>query len=239
MLEKIFPGGSPAVSVHLPLAFRLSDEKDLRLSSLYDPLQTWRFLSHQIRRSPLDLRAHVQRILLTHQANLTDRMEGSLMDLYLALGHEAGSMLKERMLEQCQPYLSPEAMQFFKQLTTADENQGLEREWRLGSVLTTGENNASHPLVRVERQVEASRYSSVLEEVQACLEYGQIDIAQALLEQEMLAGHQDPAIEQELLNIYQYTRNKDKLIQLTAQLAAVGLEPSETWKAHQSEADNW
>lgn len=239
MLEKIFPGGNSVASVNLPLAFSMPDEKNLRVSSQYDPLPAWRFLSHQVRRSPLDLRAHVQRILLTHQASLTDRMEGSLMDLYLALGNEAGSMLKERMLEQCAAYLSPEAMQFFKQLKTIGENQGLEREWRLGSVLATGENNTSHPLIRVERQIEASRYSSVLEEVQACLEYGQIDIAQELLEQEMLAGHNDPAIEQELLNIYQYTRNKDKLTQLTAQLVAVGLEPSETWMAHQSEAGNW
>ncbi|HPY38918.1 MAG TPA: hypothetical protein PLM98_00255 [Thiolinea sp.] len=238
MLEKIFPGGS-AASVALPLAFRMPDEKNLRLAPNYDALQTWRFLSHQIRRYPLDLRAHVQRILLTHQEGLTDRIEGSLMDLYLALGTEAGLTLKQSMLEQCTPYLSTEAVQFFKQLQTEGANQGLDREWRLGSVLATGENNVHHPLIRVERPVEVSRYTSILEEAQACLEYGQIDIAQELLEKEILAGHNDPAIEQELLNIYQYTRNKDKLTQLTAQLVAAGLEPSDTWKAHQSEADNW
>lgn len=239
MLEKIFPGGSAPTSITLPLAFRMSDEKSLRLSPNYDPLQTWRFLSHQIRRYPLDLRAHAQRILLTHQEGLTDRMEGSLMDLYLALGKDAGVMLKERMLEQCKPYLSGEAVQYFTQLQAEGENLGLDREWRLGAVLATGENNVHHPLIRVERELEVSRYTSVLEEAQACLEYGQIDIAQELLEKEMLAGHNDPAIEQELLNIYQYTRNKDKLTQLTAQLVAAGLESSETWKAHQSEADNW
>jgi len=238
MLEKIFPGGS-AASVALPLAFRMPDEKNLRLAPNYDVLQTWRFLSHQIRRYPLDLRAHVQRILLTHQEGLTDRIEGSLMDLYLALGTEAGLTLKQSMLEECTPYLSTEAVQFFKQLQTEGANQGLDREWRLGSVLATGENNVHHPLIRVERPVEVSRYTSILEEAQACLEYGQIDIAQELLEKEILAGHNDPAIEQELLNIYQYTRNKDKLTQLTAQLVAAGLEPSDTWKAHQSEADNW
>lgn len=239
MLEKIFPDGSSATSVTLPLAFRMPDEKNLRLSPNYDALQTWRFLSHQIRRSPLDLRAHVQRVLLTHHEGLADRMEGSLMDLYLALGNDAGAMLKERMLEQCSPYLSTEAVQFFKQLQTEGLNQGLDREWRLGSVLATGENQVHRPLVTVERSVEASRYTSVLEEAQACLDYGQIDIAQELLETEILAGHQDPAIEQELLNIYQYTRNKDKLNQLTAELVAAGIEPSETWKAYQSEANNW
>lgn len=239
MLEKIFPGGSSVASVALSLAFSVPDEKNLRLSPSYDALQTWRFLSHHIRRSPLDLRAHVQRILLTQSEDLTDRMEGSLMDLHLALGNEAGLMLKERMLEQCSSYLSAEAVQFFKQLQTEGFKQGLDREWRLGSVLATGENRVHHPLVTVERSVETSRYSSVLEEAQACLEYGQIDIAQELLEQEILAGHQDPAIEQELLNIYHYTRNKDKLNQLTAELVAAGIEPSETWKAHQSEANNW
>ncbi|HMT92146.1 hypothetical protein [uncultured Thiothrix sp.] len=239
MLEKIFPGGSSVTSVALSLAFRILDEKTLRLSPNYDALQTWRFLSHQIRRYPLDLRAHVQRILLTHSEDLTDRMEGSLMDLYLALGNEAGLMLKERMLEQCSPYLSPEAVQFFKQLQTEDFYQGLDREWRLGSVLATGENQKNHSLITVERQVETSHYGSVLEEAQACLEYGQIDIAQELLEQEILAGHNNPAVEQELLNIYQYTRNKDKLNQLTSELIAAGIEPSETWKAQQSEANNW
>lgn len=239
MLEKLFPVENPAASVALPLAFRMPDERSLRLSASYDPVQSWRFLSHHIRRSPLDLRAHVQRILLTHQEGLQDRMEGSLMDLYLALGNESGALLKDRMLEQCAPYISTEALQFFKQLQDPNTNAGLDREWRLGSVLTTGENNVHHPLILVERQVEASRYQSVLEEAQACLEYGQIDIAQELLETEMLAGHTDAAIEQELLNIYQYTRNKDKLTQLTAQLVAAGIEPSATWKDHQREADNW
>lgn len=238
MLEKMFPGESIA-AVTLPLAFCIPDEKNLRLSPNYNALQAWRFLSHHIRRYPLDLRAHVQRILLTHQEGVTDRMEGSLMDLHLALGSEAGLMLKERMLEQCAPYLAPEALEFFKQLQTVGIKQGLDREWRLGSVLATGENNAHHPLITVERQVEASRYSSILEEAQACLEYGQIDIAQELLEKEILAGHKDPAIEQELLNIYQYTRNKDKLNQLTAELLAAGIEPSEVWMAQQSEANNW
>ena len=161
------------------------------------------------------------------------------MDLHLALGRESGLMLKERMLGQCAAYLSAEAVQFFKQLQTANDSQGLDREWRLGSVLATGENNVHRPLITVERQVEASRYSSVLEEAQACLEYGQIDIAQELLEKEILAGHYDPALEQELLNIYQYTRNKDKLTQLTAELVAAGIELSDTWKAQQSEANNW
>ncbi|WP_298608101.1 hypothetical protein [uncultured Thiothrix sp.] len=239
MLEKMFPGGSSAASVALPLAFRMPDEKNLRLSPTYDALQTWRFLSHQIRRYPLDLRAHVQRILLTHTEGLTDRMEGSLMDLYLALGKEAGIMLKDRMLEQCTPYLSMEAVQFFKELQTESTQQGLDREWRLGSVLATGENQVHRPLITVERQVEISRYNSILEEAQACLEYGQIDIAQELLEKEILAGSNDPALEQELLNIYQYTRNKDKLTQLTAELVAAGIEPSETWQAYQSEANNW
>ncbi len=239
MLGKLFSGGSTATSVAIPLAFRMPEERALRLSSAYEPLQAWRFLSHHIRRYPLDLRAHVQRILLAGSEHLHDRLEGSLMDLHLALGNGVGGMLKERMLAQSAPHLSEEAHQFFLEWQQNGPQGGMEKEWRLGSVLATGETNVHHPLITVERPVENSRYASVLEEVQACLEYGQIDIAQELLEQEVLSGRADGDIEQELLNIYQYTRNKDKLAELAAEMSAAGREPSDVWKGYQREAENW
>lgn len=51
-----------------------------------------------------------------------------------------------------------------------------------------------------------------MDEVFACLEYGQIDTARDLLEGEILAGRIDHVVEQELINIYQYTRDKERLV---------------------------
>lgn len=93
MLEKIFPGGSPAVSVHLPLAFRLPDEKLTRITRSITDLA---FLSHQIWRVPQIYAPMFSVFSSLPSAKERIGWEGSLMDSDLALGSEAGSMLKER-----------------------------------------------------------------------------------------------------------------------------------------------
>ena len=89
MLGKLFSGGTPVPSAQLPLSFRMSAERSLRLSADagFEALPSWRYLSHHIRRYPHDLKAHVQRILLAQSDDLGDCVEGSVLDLFLALGN--------------------------------------------------------------------------------------------------------------------------------------------------------
>lgn len=102
-----------------------------------EQLSLWRFLSHHIQRYPYDLRAHVQRILLTGQDGLQNRTAGTLLDLFLALG-DAGKAFRERMLNECRERLDEKTCALFS--GWLDEGvTAQESGWLQGSVLSTGE----------------------------------------------------------------------------------------------------
>ncbi|PIE01359.1 MAG: hypothetical protein CSA79_00595 [Thiothrix nivea] len=249
MLGNLFSTGTIVSSAHVPLPFWAVAARQLRLAPLADNssgegtenelLQLWRFLSHHIRRYPYDLRAHVQRILLTSQEGLLNRSGGSLLDLFLALG-SSGRMLRERMLEECRERLDKATYERFSRWL----NEGVsEREsgWLCGSMLTTGEVAPVRKLLQQQRSSaeEATGYADVLAEVQDHLEYGQVDLAQALLETEILEGRSTPELEQELLTVYQYTRNRNRLEEVAGALTSAGYELSGIWHEARMSAETW
>lgn len=219
--------------------------RQLRLASLADsgstadePLQLWRFLSHHIRRYPFDLRAHVQRILLTSDENLQNRSAGTLLDLFLVLG-DAGKMFRTRMLDECREQLD-EAMyeRFSGWLDEGVTEQ--ESGWLQGSMLSSGVTPPLRPLLKQQRRSESeARYTDVLAEVQDHLEYGQIELAQHLLETEILEGRTNPELEQELLTVYQHTRDRTRLEQVASALTEAGYELSEDWSDARVRAEHW
>lgn len=240
MLGKLFSGGETPLTAQVPLSFRVSAERSLRLSSEdgYETLDTWHHLSHHVRRYPHDLRAHIQRILLAQSDSLSDRLDGSLMDLFLALGN-SGQMLKKRMLDLCDGHIQEETSVLLNDWLDNGLEAGQSAPWVNGSMLTTGESRVKHKLITQIRNESANNYTSILAEIQDCLEYGQIDIAQELLEKEILDGRGTPELEQELLTIYQHTRNKEGLESLTGAIKASGSELSQNWANALHEATNW
>lgn len=239
MLEKLFYSENKTPLPELPLAFRLPAERQLRLPSHYTALSTWRFLSHHISRYPQDLRAHTQRILLTQrEPELGERLAGSLQDLFIALG-VAGGQLKSHLLELSTAQLREEDRQFFQQWLLNPEQPQDPTAWREGSVLTLQQPIPALKLVTVERSQAAASYATIMDEVFACLEYGQIDTARALLETQVLAGNSDELMEQELVNIYQYTRDKDALAKMVSHMHATGREIPVIWLEKQQESLQW
>ncbi|HRJ52732.1 MAG TPA: hypothetical protein PLE99_08185 [Candidatus Thiothrix moscowensis] len=238
MLGKLLRGESTQVPPELPLAFSLAGERRLRIQKDYQPVDAWRFLSHHIRRHPQDLRAHTQRILLAQHESLLDRLPGSLQDAFLALDN-AGQLLRQRLLELVGEDLSPEDKTFFTEWMKQDTTPAAGSQWRKGSLLTTGQDHVTARLLHIERSQETSQYTDVMEEVFACLEYGQIDTARELLEAEMLAGNTNENMEQELVNIYQYTRDREKLNAMVKHLEEAGHEVSALWREKQQESEHW
>lgn len=238
MLGKLFARGGDGQPPQLPLLFSLTNDTALRLATDYEPYSAWRFLSHHIKRHPQDLRAHVQRILLAQaDSDLHNRLAGSVQDLYLSLG-DAGLMLREHVLRLTNENLSEESQSFFRNWLDQGAN-GNDHQWRQGSILTTGQGSEPITLIEIHRSEEANQYSNVMEEVQACMEYGQIDVAQELLEKEVSSGNITDDIEQELLSIYQYTRAKDKLEAMSTKITESGQELSATWQNMLQEAESW
>lgn len=238
MLGKLLRGGNKSPPLGLPFVFSLASDRQLRIHHSYDPVGAWRFLSHHIRRYPQDLRAHTQRILLAQREPLRNRLPGSLQDVFLALGN-AGSVLKEHLFNLVRDDLGETDRVFFQQWLREAVDNGQDQRWREGSVLSTGQEAASIRLLEIERTQDSAQYSNVMEEVVACLEYGQIDTAKELLEAEMLAGRADEAMEQELVNIYQYTRNKDGLNNMIRHMQDAGRDIPAIWQEKQQESGQW
>lgn len=238
MLGKLLRGESTQAPPELPLAFSLATERGLRVQQDYKPADAWRFLSHHIRRYPQDLRAHTQRTLLAQHESLKDNLPGALQDVFLALG-DAGQLLRQRLLDLVSDDLSEEDKSFFLEWLKPDRDPGMGAQWRKGSQLATGQDNTTAKLLRIERSQEVAKYSDVMEEVIACLEYGQVDTARELLEAEIHAGSTDEAMEQELVNIYQYTRDRERLDAMIKHLQEAGREVSTLWKEKQQESEQW
>ena len=240
MLGRLFPEGNLVLpSLDIPLLFRLPEEASLRVlpENTEESLQAWRYLSHQVRRKPHDLRNHIRRVLLAKEYALTDQLAGSLLDLFLALGN-SGTMLKERMLELCLTQLG-EQQTFFRDWIDDNQNETYKNSWMHGSMLATGEKNTTHPLLTPDRVQQSNQYENILAEVQDYLEYGQLDAAQEKLETEILEGRGTPELEQELLIIYQHTRNKDRLIEVADALLAAQAGVTELWSLAREEAQTW
>ncbi|CAA6821539.1 MAG: Unknown protein [uncultured Thiotrichaceae bacterium] len=244
MLGKLLSGRTASSSAQIPLSFKVTGMRELRFDTLSENeasvdsgLEIWRLLSHQIRRNPYDLRAHTQRILLTQHEGLQDRTSGSLLDLFLALGN-SGLMLRTRMLDICRDQLDEETVDLFDTwLQEGAEDQA--GGWMSGSMLSTGEIARGSKLLKQQRSVVESQYTDVLAEIQDHIEYGQIDLAQTLLESEILEGRATAELEQELLAVYQHTRNSSQLEAMSNALIDAGVELSETWQDARVRAENW
>ncbi len=237
MFGKLLKGEEISPPPELPLVFWFPAIRDLQIHG-YEPLQAWRFLSHHIHRFPRDLRAHTQRILLAQREPLQDRLAGSLRDLFIALG-STGYQLRQRILDRVKGDLAEEDQEFFQRWLDDEAEIIRNQQWYKGSLLGLGKINRQSKLIDVERSTENAQYSNIMEEVVACLEYGQIETAQALLEAEMVAGRADEAMEQELASIYQYTRNKEGLAAMVQHFQEMGRPVPDLWVHMQQESEKW
>jgi len=233
--SSIFPS-----SLQMGYSFSLAGERSLKVDDEYNPLVAWRTLSHHIVRYPRDLRAHTQRILLgQNNSDIANVLPGSLQDLFLALGN-AGYPLRKRLLDLSEQYLTNDEFSFFAQWIKQNAKDDKTHHcWQSGSVLCTGQC-VGEPLLHKEKTTEETKgYGDVLEEARACLDYGQLDVAQELLENEILKSPDSKEIEEELLVIYQYSKDKKKFDQLSKKLLSQGVTLSEEWKECQKSSNTW
>lgn len=179
---------------------------DLLLSHLVDKEPALGCLGHKILSAPADLRAHVRRILLLSNEGNGAALYSALLDLFIIL-QSNGRALKRRMIALAQPFLAPATFEFFQrhleQGVAADDPQVtrvkgslLRKSQVLGVPLVTRSND------------HAGRPVGVMEQVNALLEYGQLEHAVELLENALLQNpDQEPEAEL-LLGLYRSLREE-------------------------------
>lgn len=212
-------------------------DKRLRLNGHYDSLTAWRMLSRHVARYPNNLRVHTQRILLAEDSMLRHCLKGALIDLSLSLNGK-GEYFSHQLLEMIKDSLSDEDYSYFKKsFGEESKNRKKYQNWVNGSVMANGADDGKL-LVTFDRG-EQEAFSSKLEEARSCMEYGQLEEAIDILETEMLSHPDDRDIEAELLNLYQYMRDKSRFDNLSNKLKEQNVEFSEAWLATATEAKEW
>lgn len=210
----------------LPASFSLDNLKALQLSDKYVTSPGRRHLAHHVGRYPLDLRAQVQRVLMNKSQ---DSLAGVLQDLFIAL-KDNGLKLRNMVYQQVRENLSESQQQYFENWLANGFERGYDDRFLSGSVLATGLLQKSSPLLSLTPRQQSS-YESYYQEAVDCLEYGQLEVAQELLEQEMLNPEGDPRTEEELLRVYSYSKDYESQERLRQLLQEQGREISPKWAA--------
>ncbi len=195
-------------------AFAIHEGPGLHLSGPVRGRDVGRLLAHRVRRNPQDLRAHVLRIQLLVAARRQHRLNGALVDLYIALQGE-GLALRERLLAAATPLLGRRQRAFFadhrkRPLSARQPIPGLR-----GSVLCEGYEGVAELIVADSLQ---AGYSSALEEALSCIEYGQLEQAQAVLEAALLENPEDESVCHELANLYAHTGDEMAVVDLCSRM---------------------
>ena len=208
----------------LPAKFSVDNCKTLQLGeNLSTPIGR-RYLSQHVKRYPLDLRAQVQRILLNQDQ---EQLAGALQDCFIALKNN-GLKLRRELFDVSKSNLTEEYQTYFSNWLSNDFTDAYDDRFINGSVLAKGLPAKASPLL-VQQKRESSRYESHFQEAIDCLEYGQLDMAQELLEQEVINPEGDSRAESELIRVYNYTKDFESRDRLKVLLIDQGRELSEDW----------
>ncbi len=197
----------------LPVIFLASESINLEKEQA-NPDAAWQFYSHAIKRFPGNLSLHTHRVFfaMTHRDGAF--LSGALHDLFSVLG-DAGEALRIRLLKAAKPFLSESEIALFARWVKTDNKKPMEYRWCAGSVLSKGLVGPDQDLIEIEKTTAPTASLSPLEEAQSCIEYGQLEMAQTILNDAL--NNEDEidnkeALQKELDNLQHYLKkNKQQL----------------------------
>jgi len=172
-------GDMPTIQPALPFIFPSLDLDSERKEEL-DPHAAWHFFSHSVGRNPNNLKMHTHRIFFAIQHQEAKYLPGALHDLFFIL-KDAGQNLRLRLLKASAPYLNEEDKNYYATWLKTGTKSGMDFKWVNGSVLSQGLFDSEKSLIN-RHSDKGSVNLSPLEEARACMEYGQLEVAQKILE---------------------------------------------------------
>lgn len=172
------------------------------------PDTAWHFYSHSIRRNPNDLALHTHRVFFAMQHKDAELLAGSLHDLFYVL-KDAGAQLRIRLLKASMPYLDKKDTLYFAMWIKTGIKKGMGYKWVEGSVLSDGLHGPDQPLINIEKDGSEEAKLSPLEEARSCMEFGQLDVAKAILEEALAKDSENEQLLEELAYLEQYCKSRE------------------------------
>ncbi len=181
------------------------------------------FLAWQVSRKPSNLRSHVQRIELHIELNDAEGVYGALLDLYIAVG-EQGRSLKERLLEKARPILNDKRFEVLNGRLNTGINATDPLFLSPNCMLSKGLIGTNNLIGAEDNNRDKELAADPRDEAQTYLEYGQIEEAQALLEQALNFQPWRKDIYADLVEIYKATRDKSRHLNTVLKLEENGYD---------------
>ncbi|HHJ16667.1 MAG TPA: hypothetical protein ENJ80_08230 [Gammaproteobacteria bacterium] len=186
------------------------------------------YLAHHIARMPGDLRSHVQRINMHLAIQDAGGLYGALLDLFIVL-NDGGLALRKRILDSARPVLK---LPMYQAMNAVLE-RGIDATDRMPlsrtSMLSKGLQASNRLVSRTDNAATTTR--DLLQEAREHIEYGQIELARDLLEQGVLENPERVELQQDLLEIYASTRDRERFSVMRRRLDAKNVAAGEAWSA--------
>jgi len=173
-----------------------------------NPDTAWHYYSHCIRRNPADLTLHTHRVFFAMQHNDAALLPGSLHDLFYVL-KDAGEKLRIRLLKASLPYLSKQDTLYFAMWIKTGIKNGMGYQWVNGSVLSDGLYGPDQDLITMHKDEEDGVEISPLEQARSCMEYGQLDVAQQILQGALNLDPNNKMLNEELVHLSNYVKSRE------------------------------
>jgi hypothetical protein len=213
-------------------AWSLTPPKD------FDLKQWATHLAHRSAQEPRNLLHHVRRIYLHIALKEPKELYGALLDLYLALG-DKGERLRLRLFAKAKPLLPQEQTELF----TRHQESGLQTQQPLPpsqhSVLGNFMTGAKRLTTQQSVTGKPTEWAGdPLELAREELNFGDISVAQQILEEAVMQSPQRLGLHYGLLEIYKHTHSLEDLISMRARLGDdLGLAQS-AWNQTQTALEN-
>lgn len=199
------------VEEHFPWegAFVLEDFRRLRLSHGINAPESYIFLTRQIQRWPQELSFHVSRIECSLRMNNEDAVYAAVMDLFFIL-EDKGKALRKRVIDKLGNKLSNELKSAFEQVISG---QTTLRSLPISSLSVLHDGLLTEH-INLDLPVSSSQITALdpVNTARLCMESGQIEQAQEILESQLEIEPEREEIRTDLLEIYCATRDKARFM---------------------------
>jgi tetratricopeptide (TPR) repeat protein len=167
---------------------------------------------------PGNLLNHVRRVYLHLVLQQPGPLYGALLDLYLVLG-DKGGRLRHQLLHKARKLLSQEEYDLF--LTHYERGLQSNQPLPVSQHSVFGNFFSGNMLLAEEKPIErhpVNRENDPLELAREELNYGDITVAQQILEEALLQSPKRLGLHYSLLEIYKHTRSLDDLLTMKERL---------------------
>ncbi|MCF6191341.1 MAG: tetratricopeptide repeat protein [Cocleimonas sp.] len=196
-------GDMPTIQPALSLIFPSIDSGSEYKEEL-EPHAAWHFFSHSVGRNPTDLTMHTHRIFFAIKHQNAEYLPGALHDLFYIL-KDAGQNLRLRLLKVSAPHLNEDDKKYYATWLKTGEKSGMNYKWVKGSVLSQGLFDCEKALI-TKHSDKGSVNLSPIEEARSCMEYGQLEVAQKILEAALETEPNNVQLTEELALVNSYSR---------------------------------